>query len=168
MPAPREGTARADSHWMRVSPNPRSHIPVLSPLSVSREHKESESGYNPELDQQYSYTTRIRTQDFDKQTALLKLLDCPLNSRLLYMPFQVQKKEVLPRLMLQRTRLDLAQVDSVLGQGFQHAVQNPNLVLDRENDRGLVISARSRLLIADDKKTSDIIGMVFDICLHDL
>ncbi len=68
------------------------------------------------------------------------------------MSLQVEEEHILPGFVLDRTRFDLAQVDSASGKRLKHAMKNPRLISHRKDQRSFVILARRRILIPDSQK----------------
>ena len=84
------------------------------------------------------------------------------------MSLQVEEKHILPGFVLDRTRFDLAQVDSASGKRLKHAMKNPRLISHRKDQRSFVILARRRILIPDSQKARNIIALIFNVAGYDL
>src|SRR3990172_9696023 len=72
------------------------------------------------------------------------------------MSLNVQIEDILPCLGLGGARLDLGQVDLMLRERLQDAMQRPDPILDREHQRSLVAIGGGRGLLADYQKSREI------------
>src|SRR3989304_10065641 len=72
------------------------------------------------------------------------------------MSLNVQKEDVPPGLGLGGARLDLGQVDLMLGKRLQDAMQRSDPILNREHQRRLVAIGGRRGLLANYQKSREI------------
>src|SRR5262245_49114018 len=86
------------------------------------------------------------------------------------MTLNVDEKKVFPRATFERARLDAEQVECVFGKGFQGAIQYPNFIAHREQQRRLVVLGRLRWLrlTAKDSEASKVGRLILNIGGDDL
>src|SRR5262245_18717768 len=80
---------------------------------------------------------RIRPEQLEEYGVLLDAAQRGLHARIRRIAFEVDVKQVLPRRLRARARLELRQVQVVIGQHAQTAHERATLVARREDQRRL-------------------------------
>src|SRR5580698_486770 len=106
---------------------------------------------------------RVGAEHLDGLGRLADVGDGGGDRRVTLVTVDVDEEDVLPGAPARRSALDLGHVEAALGEGAQHAVEDPRLVARHQQERRLVATGRLGLVAPEHQEAGHVVGQVFNL-----